>query len=520
MIDVLFRQTKARFRRLTGNEHHRYVAIAVITAFGLAVRLYLAFTNFCISGDGVGYIRMARLFAAGKWWDALSGVPSPLYPWLIALTHRVISNWELAGELVSVAFGTAAVVAAWALMNEVYECEQLSLCAALLVAIHPRLAAYSASVLTEAGFIFLVVLSLYLFIRSLRRQSLWETALAGVVSGISYLYRTEGIGFAIILTLFPLVAQRLSKKWSVGFGVRAAVTYGVAFGFVASPYLIYLRFATGHWLVGRELTAAVYYHMGEVSSSGERWRALAFENYAPILKPILEAPGLYAKKVATDLVMSFYDLVKALEPLFAAALVMGLWSGETALGTNWKENLLGCVVLFYFVGLAFLYTGERFLAHYMTLTFGRVAMGISLAVRRLGGLKVFGRRLLRPEVLFAVIGLVTLPRTLWPLGYDMRGYRLAGIRIAHAIDKAGAVAASDSRVAFYAGVEHVQLPNEPAPNLCGWLREHPAVRFVVLSSREETGAKDPHKADCLSLWERYPRYGRGYYDLFIVNEPR
>ncbi len=83
--------------------------LIAVTGVALIIRLYLTATSFCISGDGVAYLAMARGFADGNWQASLAAVYSPLYPLLISLMHRCVTSWELAGDLVSAILGTAAV---------------------------------------------------------------------------------------------------------------------------------------------------------------------------------------------------------------------------------------------------------------------------------------------------------------------------------------------------------------------------------------------------------------------------
>jgi hypothetical protein len=91
--------------------------LLIALGVALAIRLYLSLTSYCIAGDGVAYLGMARDFAAGEPARALDNVFSPLYPYLVSLAHSLVSDWELAGNLVSALLGTARArsssVATW-----------------------------------------------------------------------------------------------------------------------------------------------------------------------------------------------------------------------------------------------------------------------------------------------------------------------------------------------------------------------------------------------------------------------
>src|SRR5260370_14185276 len=88
----------------------------MLTLATALIRLYLVTTSYCVSADGVAYIAMAREFYAGRAQSALAWVFSPLYPWLIAITYHAIPNWELAGELLSMVFGTAGAAVLFSLL--------------------------------------------------------------------------------------------------------------------------------------------------------------------------------------------------------------------------------------------------------------------------------------------------------------------------------------------------------------------------------------------------------------------
>src|SRR5260370_38555069 len=102
---------------------------------------------------------MAREFAAGEPGKALDNVFSPLYPYVVSLAHSLVTDWEVAGNLVSALLGTAAIATVYYMTREVFERRDLAFGAAGLAAIHPELAAYSAPVRTGAGFLLLMTVA-------------------------------------------------------------------------------------------------------------------------------------------------------------------------------------------------------------------------------------------------------------------------------------------------------------------------------------------------------------------------
>jgi 4-amino-4-deoxy-L-arabinose transferase-like glycosyltransferase len=490
--------------------------ILYVTALAFAVRIYLVLTEFCISADGPAYIHMAREFGAGHSGLALSSVFSPLFPWLISIVHHAVPDWELAGELISALFGTITIPIIYWLIREAFERRDLAAGAALLAALHPELAAYSASVRTEAGFICLMVASVSLFIVAVKRNSALTSASAGLVGGLAYLYRAEAIGLPIVLVCFLIVGVRLWRRWTLGAAMRLIVAFAAPFLAVASPYLIYLHSATGHWIVSRELNLTAASSVMEIASNKAPWQALATSKNTSILAPLLLAPSVYLEKIAYDVGMSFYYFPEGMEPPLAVLLVLGLWSRGRQLFESWAESLLAVLMLFYFFGFALFNTGPRFMVHLIPYAFGWTIIGAEVGTRMLARLP-FGKRM-PAGALLGVILLALLPRTLWPLGYDLRGLRYAGADMTRLGPRPRAIVASDARAAFYAGARRIPLVLNPKPSLCSWLLAQPGADYMLIDTHEERKlGKHLSSEACLTLVRRYPRKDNRYYCLYAID---
>jgi hypothetical protein len=180
----------------------------------------------------------------------------------------------------------------------------------------------------------------------------------------------------------------------------------------------------------------------------------------------------------------------------------------------------------YFVGFVLTDTGPRLMLHVVPFTLGWVVIGLVEAAGWLDARlslthSPLGRMLSGPAVV-AVVAIVLLPRTLFPLGYDQRGMRYAGEEIARRGGGSSAtVGGSDVRVAFYADAGFIQLPARPAAgeNLCGWLAAHRLADYLMIDDRDERRWGGAGGRPCLNLIQRYPRVGNAYYDLFAVRRP-
>ena len=497
-------------RRLTDSQ-----LLLILTAVALAIRLYLVFTSFCIAADGVEYVRMARSFAAGEPAKALASVFSPLYPWLISQLHRVVPDWELAGGLISAAFGTVTVPAIYLLIRQACHNRDHALGAAALMAIHPGMAEYSASVRTEAGFVCLMVAAVYLLLAGIDQASTIAIGLAGVVGGVAYLYRAEGFGFLLVGEAFLVAGPQLWGRWRIRQAIPWAAALVLAFLAVASPYLLFLHRETGHWTVSHELNVTAAGVVMETATNKAPWQALLRSGNVSLLAPLYLDPRAYLYAVARNLALSPYFLVLALGALPAVLLALGLGVRGREIFRSWRESLLAVIVLFYLFGFSFLNTGPRFMIHLIPYAFGWVMVGFDRACGWLGRFGLIGPRR-TPVALAIVIALTLLPQTLWPLGYDLRAFAQAAADIRRADSGDFAIVSADPRISYYAGAKAVAMPDSASGDFCGWLGRQPEAKYLIMSGRDERRLGDPRGLRCVTFIKRYPRTASSYFELFAV----
>lgn len=496
----------------------RIVLILFLAA--LAIRVYLALTNFCITSDGMEYVRMARDFAAGQTRRALSSVFSPLYPWLVSLAHALVPNWETAADLVSAALGAVAVVALYYLVEAVFERRDLAIGAGALAAIHPAMTEYSASVVTDGGFVALMLVSLYLFVSGIKRRRWTRVAWAGAAGGAAYLYRAEAIGLLPVCAGFLIGGAWRWRTWRPAAAIGWALAFAAAMLAVASPYLVFLHQLTGRWVVSNELNVSASASVMEFVRDKAAWQALARSGNVSLLAPLMLNPLVYLEKIGREVLLSPYYFVEAINPVVFVLLLIGCWVRGRRLLHNWGEALLALVAGFYFFGLTLFNTGPRFMAHLIPYTFGWAMLGLEYAGAAMARVTMPGGRRLAPAAPAIALAVILMPGTLLPIGYDIRGFRYAGRDLRRSAEPPRTIVASDRRVAFYAGADFIALPPVPPDSdLCRWLLSQPAASYLMLSRRDELRWTGLHRRPCLRFIKRYPRTGDRYYELFRIRRP-
>ena len=123
--------------------------LILLLLVSILLSIYLFFYTYIISLDGAfQYIPIAKDFASGFFRKALSHNQQPLYPLIIAFISRWVSDFELAGKLVSSFFGILIIFPVYFLGKRIFD-EKIAFLSTLLLAIHPYIRRFSADVLKE-----------------------------------------------------------------------------------------------------------------------------------------------------------------------------------------------------------------------------------------------------------------------------------------------------------------------------------------------------------------------------------
>jgi len=172
----------------------RLVGPLVVLAVALAVRfLYLPSIQALPTFDhpvmdAAYHDAWARQVASGSLSDGEPFFRAPLYPFVLGLTYRLTGGSYVAPRVVQFTLGalTALITCliAWRLLGAL-----AGLVSGLMAALYPVLIYFEGELLTETLFIFLVMLSLYLFTLAVDRQRgrLWF--LAGLCLGAALITR-------------------------------------------------------------------------------------------------------------------------------------------------------------------------------------------------------------------------------------------------------------------------------------------------------------------------------------------
>ncbi|MCU1264925.1 MAG: glycosyl transferase family 39 [Acidobacteria bacterium] len=179
---------------------NRTLWLFMVGAF--AVRFAYARWGLWVAGDSAAYLTIAKNIALHHSFSSTVGVPTawrpPLYPVLIAALWWTDNAPIAAIILVQIICGSATVVLTYLIAKDRFT-RHVALAAALAATFAPMTGHYTAVILTEPVFTFLLILGVFFWGRN-------RAVAAGLAFGLATLTRTIVIPFLVCLPFLALLS--------------------------------------------------------------------------------------------------------------------------------------------------------------------------------------------------------------------------------------------------------------------------------------------------------------------------
>ncbi len=415
--------------------------------FGL--RLYAVLMAQGIAFDSAEYGFIARDFLKGHFTKGLSSPAPPFYSFLIFLLSPDPAHVEIAGRLLSLFFGTLAIIPLFYLIKEAIGQKEAVL-SALFYSLHPYLVTYSGMLLTEATYWGLFVLSVYFFWTGLKNEKVWRAMLSGCFLGLAYLTRPEGIGYVLVYLIWAVVDGGLKKKW-----FKRSIFIGVlilsVFIFVL-PYVISIHQETGQWLISKKAVAIQSKLLSK--DTGQPDSSKVFQQGQPIStgSTIL----MIGKNIFRFLPSVIYHYLRAYHFSLVLFLFLGLIRVRQKIIRY--ELFVGSLVLFHLFSLStWLPSTIRFSVPVVPLSLLWAGAGVLELKRYLEKIKGTNAE----KVIFLLIVLVILtqlPQSLKPERGFRAGQKRVGLWLKQNTPPGAIIMSNSPQEAFYAEREWTMLP--------------------------------------------------------------
>lgn len=189
----------------------------------------------------------------------------PGYPLIIGIINVFADNLFFSAKLVSVVSSCITIILSYAVGKELYN-EEAGLFASFIYALYPVILIISVDAYSDSLFFCFLLVSLYIFILSLRKDDLHVHALLGVSIAITFLVRPEGLFLLLLpgLRLFGLFDKRIyfDKKYYLKLALIISL-----FVLIVSPYMIFIKNYTGKFSISGKANVSIM--LGELSGDME-----------------------------------------------------------------------------------------------------------------------------------------------------------------------------------------------------------------------------------------------------------
>ena len=464
--------TSAYEESIFGNEKRNLI---LLLGLCLALRILLYKWTYLIAVDWTGfYLKPAQSFASGRWMDGLAVGFHPLYPILVASFSKVLGDFELSGQMVSILFGTLTVIPIYYLARGAFG-PWAAFVSSLFLAILPRHVALSADFLSDPTYTFFFISAVWLGWEALRRGDGKITFLAGLATGLAYLTRAEGIGVLLILGLWLLFRGMRVHRWDYRSTGHALFILLFSFLLVASPYILYLRHYTGTWTISRKpavdrvvvlIKRRLFFQEPKVAKATEE-----FDHIIQRLREKGRTPTRGLSRWLGGLGSFSKLLVTTCHPLIFLFFIIGLVRRKVV--PRWAERegfllstlSLYALVLYWLSSLS--YISHRYFLSLVALCLIWGGRGLLELHRWLQGRafweKIRIRATMGMVLLTAMTAVIILPTTIHPQRAEKQGRKEAGLWIRNHSTSIPSIYTHMARVNYYAGGRIILLREDKTP---------------------------------------------------------
>ena len=237
---------------------------------GLGLRVAIGLTDDAPSVDETAYLRSGLSLAAGDGYERDGHAElhfPPLAPALLGATSHLVDDPHTGTVWLTIVAGTV-LVGVLTLLAHRLAGRDAAVATAWVAALAPGLATTPAArgAGSEAEYTLLVVGAVYLVVAAARREGTARLARvggAGLLVGLAYLTRPEGLFVALPLGAAVVVVAARGRRWRAG--LVAVAVFALPLLVCVAPYASFLHTHTGRW----ELTAKTQ------DASIEAWHAVA-----------------------------------------------------------------------------------------------------------------------------------------------------------------------------------------------------------------------------------------------------
>ena len=411
--------------------------VLILLAATLALRLFQIANTELTTRDSIAYIRGAWRMDHEPWGEVIKGeAHHPGYAftvWLASKPTRLVipelpRAMQRSAQFASALASVLLAVAMFYLGKGLFD-SRVGFWASLLFQVLPASGRLMPDGLSEPLFLLWVTLALVCAVRALNGGHFAWFALTGLLTGLAYLTRTEGLLIVPVL-LVVLVGLQWSPRWrrSRGTLCRDGLMASTACAIIVLPFMIHIggiSLKTSY----KDMMRPEGWQQPTHANPGPRAHAvtspmpLAMWNIGPDVTPS-DRVGWAGRALAMTLNKAFFHVL-------TGPAIVGVWLYRRRvyeIPGMWILFLSGIILtlLLWRLGQSAGYLGER---HVMLIVLGGMYFAVA-ALGALGGWLVRGRHARVSLLLLVAITCLCLPKLLGRLHGHRTGFREAGAWLA------------------------------------------------------------------------------------------
>jgi 4-amino-4-deoxy-L-arabinose transferase-like glycosyltransferase len=246
-----------------------HIALALILLAGIIARI-IKFDDPGFALDTVAFSRLGKnlveygRYNFGENYNMGVFFP-PGYPFFIGLLNLAVKNLFVSAKVISFISSCITIILAYLIGKELYD-EESGLFAALVFAFYPVILILSVDSYSDVLFFCFLLMSIYLFLLSLKKDNYVISALIGISIAASYLTRPEG-QFLLLLPMLQAFGMFSGKiSFNKKYLFKVALIF-LIFGIIISPYMLFLKNYTGKFSPTGKANISIL--LGELSDEKE-----------------------------------------------------------------------------------------------------------------------------------------------------------------------------------------------------------------------------------------------------------
>lgn len=532
------------------------VLISIVSAF--LVRYYWIPSESVIGWDGVYYATLGKKIVSGDIYGGISPYWSPLYSSLVGLSSLIFQDVEFAGRVVSLIAGSLLVIPTYYLILNFYG-RAAAYIGTLLLIIHPGLIRSSVWVMTESLYTLLFTTGVLIAWQALVGGKARHFFLTGILFGAAYLTKPEAIGFLGLLFVFIVGGKLIHGKSTFRSLPKNYLLLLLGFIIFFLPYVAFLYAKTGHLTISQKLLnnfTAVDYDRGMLQLTEDGQTTLQDQLFGDIYgaeiqptetsssvapPPVNSAPARWSLgRFLSSLVNNLKILVRQYIPetllwpsLFIILIVIGFFYHPWTRWQTAKEIYLLSFFVCTLFGYAATVIQVRYLFPILPIIIGWIANGTiqfgNWASNTVSNVLQTRKRV---DPIFAqiftllIIGsalVYSIPTQMLLESWEKLPFeeKQAGLWIKNHSALPPLIMAQGPIVAYYAGADHIFVPNEDLPTVLKYAKRK-NVNYLVLSERrwkdtpkafQPSGPNLPEEITLVYKDDQMPNYKIFVYQL-------